>query len=69
MGSLPPYPSCDYACFVRDFSSAVADVVGGGFHLVGVVLGGLVLWVGFILARWILNGCSFHNRRGGGRRF
>lgn len=65
---LPPYPSCDYACFIRDFSSSVADVVGGGFHLVAVVLGALVLWVGFVLARWILNGCSFRNKRGG-RRF
>lgn len=65
---LPPYPSCDYACFIREFSFSVADVVGGGFHLVAVVLGGLALWVGFILARWILNGCSFRNKRGG-RRF
>lgn len=65
---LQPYPSCDFACFVSEMSNSVAGLVGGGFHLAGVVLGGLVLWVGFILARWILNGCTFRNRRGG-RRF
>lgn len=65
---ITPYPSCDYACFVQELASSAAGVFAGGFHLAGVVLGGLALWVGFILARWILNGCSFRNKRGG-RRF
>lgn len=65
---MVPYPSCDYACFVQELASSAVDIFDSGFHLVGVLLGGLVVWVGFILARWIMNGCSFRNKRGG-RRF
>lgn len=46
--------------------SAVA-IFGVGFHLVSVIFGGLALWAGVILGRWILNGCTFRDRRGGRR--
>jgi len=62
---IPPAPSCDYACFASGMAETVADVFGTYFHVSFVIFGGLVVWAGFLIARFILNGCSF---RGRGRR-
>lgn len=48
------------------FSVTLAHMFGEAFRLYLVVLGGCVLWCVFVLARWVLNGCTFHNK--GGRR-
>lgn len=63
MGPLP----ANVLNSIGDFGDSVASILGVGFHLVTVFLGGLVLWAGVILGRWILNGCTFRNKRG--RRF
>lgn len=48
------------------FSVTLAQMFGEAFRLYLVVLGGCVLWCVFVLVRWVLNGCTFHNK--GGRR-
>ena len=50
-----------------DLGDSAAAIFGAGFHLVSVFLGGLALWAGVILGRWILGGCTFRTKRG--RRF
>lgn len=51
-----------------NLGDAAASIFGSAVHLASVFLGGLALWAGVILGRWILNGCTFRDRRGG-RRF
>lgn len=63
MGPLP----VNVVNAVGDFGDSVASIFGAGVHLVTVILGGLALWAGVILGRWILGGCTFRNKRG--RRF
>lgn len=67
MGCLmvQPYPQCDVVCFVEELASTAVSVFSRGVGLSAVILGGLVVWVGFLIARWIC-----HNFMGGnGRRF
>lgn len=40
----------------------VRDLFNGAFHLAVVVFGGLVLWCVVIIARYVLNSCSFRSR-------
>ena len=61
---LPPYPSCDFACFVQELAVKSAATLNSGVHLIRVILGGLVLWVGLVIARWILKNSSFGGRKG-----
>ena len=51
-----------------NLGDSAAAIFGAGFHRAALLLGGLALWAGVILGRWILNGCTFRDRRGG-RRF
>lgn len=62
---IPPAPSCDYACFASEMASTVGNVFSTYMHVSFVIFGGLAVWAGFILARFILNGFTF---RGRGRR-
>lgn len=66
---LQPFPQCDVVCFVEEMASTAVSVFSDAVGLQAVVFGGLVIWVGFILARWVFNGCTFHNKGGSGRRF
>lgn len=48
------------------FVTVIRDVFQEFAHIAAIILGGLVVWVGVILARWLAGGCSFRSR--GGRR-
>lgn len=38
--------------------------LGEFWRIVGIIFGGLVVWVGLVLARFVLNGCTFRAKRG-----
>lgn len=57
---------CDAACFVSELATSASGIISSGVSLVRVILGGLVLWAGLIIARFVIKGSSFRGR--GGRR-
>ncbi len=49
--------------FLFPFAALIADAFDSALHIVGVILGGLVLWLAVLVVRWCVRSSSFRRRR------